>query len=428
MSYHPPALLIILILVSILFSAFFSGMEIAFVSSNKLRVEIDRKQKRIFAGLVGFFNKYPSRFIATMLVGNNIALVIYGMAFAMLLEEPITLVIGDHSNALLLLIQTLISTLIILLTAEFLPKTLFRINPNNSLRLLSLPVMIFFVILYPITLLTIGISNFTMKYLLRVRPENRSSEPVFSKVDLDHFVNVIHSEQKEDSVPIGDLKIFKNALEFSGLKVRDCMIPRTDVIALEADAPLEDLSQRFIETGLSRILVYQDTIDNMIGYVNSKDLFGKPQKIKSILKPIQFVPETLSVNKLLTSFIKEGKSIALVVDEFGGTSGLVTTEDIIEEIFGEIEDEHDTSDLVEKQLDENRYLLSGRHEIDYLNEKYFLGIPESEEYDTLAGYIIFHYESIPEKNTSVELDNFLITITDVSSNRIEEVELRKLNS
>jgi CBS domain containing-hemolysin-like protein len=428
MSYHPPVILVILILVSILFSAFFSGMEIAFVSSNKLRVEIDRKQKKIFAALVSYFIKHPARFIATMLVGNNIALVIYGIAFAILLEEPIRRVIGYGSDAVVLLIQTLVSTLIILLTAEFLPKTLFRINPNNSLRLLSLPIMVFYALLYPITMLTMGISNFTMKYLLRVSPDAPSSEPVFSKVDLDHFLTTVQSEQKIDSEPIEDLKIFKNALQFSGLKVRDCMIPRTDVIALEADTSLEDLTQRFIETGLSRILIYRGTIDNVIGYVNSKELYRKPEEIKTLIKPIQFVPETLPVNKLLTTFIKEGKSIALVVDEFGGTSGLITTEDIIEEIFGEIEDEHDTSDLVEVQLDEDRYLLSGRHEIDYLNEKYFLGIPDSEEYDTLAGYIIYHYESIPEKNTTVEIDNFLITITDVSSNRVEEVELKKIHS
>ena len=206
------------------------------------------------------------------------------------------------------------------------------------------------------------------------------------------------------------------------------MIPRTDVIALEIETSLEDLTERFIETGLSRILIYSDTIDNVIGYVNSKDLFQKPDQIKSLLNPIQIVPETLSVNKLLTGFIKDGKNIALVVDEFGGTSGIITTEDIIEEIFGEIEDEHDTSDLVEKLLEENHYLLSGRHEIDYLNDKYFLAIPDSEEYDTLAGYIIYHYESIPEKETTVVLDNFLITITDVSSNRIEEVELKVIHS
>ncbi|NOR34678.1 MAG: DUF21 domain-containing protein [Bacteroidales bacterium] len=420
--------LIILILVSILFSAFFSGMEIAFVSSNKLRIEIDRKQKKVFAGLISFFTKHPSRFIATMLVGNNIALVIYGITFAMLLEEPLRNILGANAEAALLLVQTLISTLLILLLAEFLPKTLFRINPNNSLRLMSVPIMLFYGILYPVTLLTIGISNFTMKYLLRVKPDTVAAEPVFGKVDLDHFLTDVKQEQTTFGEETGDLKIFKNAMEFSGLKVRECMIPRTEVIALEVEASQEDLAERFIETGLSRILIYSDTIDKVIGYVNSKDLFKKPTRIKSHLKPIQIVPETLPVNKLLTGFIKDGKSIALVVDEFGGTSGLITTEDIIEEIFGEIEDEHDTSDLVESLLEKNRFLLSGRHEIDYLNEKYFLDIPVSEEYDTLAGYIIYHYESIPEKETSVELDNFLITITDVSSNRIEEVELKVIRS
>jgi len=420
--------LIILILFSILFSAFFSGMEIAFISANRLRIEIDRKQKKTFAALVSFFNKHPSRYIATMLVGNNIALVIYGIAFAMLLEEPIRNLLGSNSNAATLLVQTLVSTLIILLTAEFLPKTLFRLNPNNSLRILSVPILLFYTILYPISILTIAISNFTMKYLFRVSPDTTAGTPVFGKVDLDHFLTTQHPEQNSLGEETGDLKIFQNALEFSGLKVRDCMIPRTDVIALGVDASLEDLSERFIETGLSRILIYSDTIDNVIGYVNSKDLFKKPQQIKSHLKPIRIVPETLSVNKLLTAFIKEGQSIALVVDEFGGTSGIITTEDIIEEIFGEIEDEHDSSDLVEKKLDNYRYILSGRHEIDYLNEKYSLGIPNSEEYDTLAGYIIYNYESIPEKDTTVELDNFLITITDVSSNRIEEVELSVIGS
>jgi len=420
--------LIILILIAILFSAFFSGMEIAFVSANRLRIEIDRKQKKIFSPLVSYFNKHPSRFIATMLVGNNIALVIYGIAFAMLLEEPIRGLLGSNSDAATLLVQTLVSTLIILLTAEFLPKTLFRLNPNNSLRILSVPLLIFFLILYPISILTIGISNFTMKYVFRVRPDTENTEPVFGKVDLDHFLTTLPPEQDTHGEETGNLKIFQNALEFSGLKVRDCMIPRTDVIALEVDATLEDLSEKFIETGLSRILIYDDTIDNVIGYVNSKDLFKKPEQIKSHLKPIKIVPETLSVNKLLTAFIKEGKSIALVVDEFGGTSGIITTEDIIEEIFGEIEDEHDSSDLVEKQLDSYRFRLSGRHEINYLNDKYSLEIPDSEEYDTLAGYIIYHYESIPEKETTVELDNFLITITDVSSNRIEEVELSVIRS
>jgi len=420
--------LITLILVSIIFSAFFSGMEIAFVSANRLRIEIDRKQKKFFAPVVSFFNKHPSRYIATMLVGNNTALVIYGIAFAMLLESPIRSMLGGRSDAAVLLIQTLISTLIILLTAEFLPKTLFRLNPNNLLRLLSLPILVFYVILYPVTLLTIAISNFTMRFLLRVPPDTSSAEPVFSKVDLNHFLTAVQPEQKTGAEETGDLKIFKNALEFSGLKVRDCMIPRTDVIALDINASIEELTQRFIETGLSRILIYDDTIDHVIGYVNSRDLHKKPDRIKSQLKPIHIVPETLPVNKLLPRFIKEGKGIAVVVDEFGGTSGVITTEDIIEEIFGEIEDEHDTSDLVETQLDRSTFLFSGRHEIESLNEKYNLGISESEEYDTLAGYIIYHYENIPEEGTTVVIDQFLLRIVKRSSNRIEQVELKVLQA
>jgi len=420
--------LITVLLVSILFSAFFSGMEIAFLTSNKLRIEIDKKQKKVFAGIVSFFIKHPSRYIATMLVGNNIALVIYGITFAMLLKEPIKNILGDNAEAAVLLVQTVISTLIILLTAEFLPKTLFRINPNNSLRLMSLPLMLFYGILFPITILTIGISNFTMKYILRINTDKDTAEPVFGKVDLDHFLTTVKQEQMIGGEETGDLKIFKNALEFSGLKVRECMIPRAEVIALEVESPITELAERFIETGLSRILIYKDTIDNVIGYVNSKDLFKKPEKIKSHLNPIQIVPETLPVNKLLTGFIKDGKSIALVVDEFGGTSGLITTEDIIEEIFGEIEDEHDTSDLVEVELEANHYMLSGRLEIDYINDKYHLNIPVSDEYDTLAGYLIHHLESIPEKNTTLQVDNFLITITDVSSNRIEEAELKVIHS
>ena len=326
-------------------------MEIAFVSSNKLRIEIDRKQEKILSGIVSFFLKHPSRYIATMLVGNNIALVIYGLAFASLLKEPIRNMLGNGSEAGVLLIQTLISTLIILLTAEFLPKTIFRINPNNSLRFFSVPILIFYILLFPVTIFTIAISNFTMRYLLRIRPDGPSKELVFSKVDLDHFISTQQRELETGDEEVEDLKIFKNALEFSGLKVRDCLIPRTDVIAIEELTSVEDLAQRFVDSGLSRILVYKETIDNVIGYVNSKDLFKKPDKIKMLLKPIQIVPETLSVNKLLTSFIKEGKNIAVVVDEFGGTSGIITTEDIIEEIVGEIEDEHDSSDLVEKQIE-----------------------------------------------------------------------------
>jgi len=414
---------LILILVSIVFSAFFSGMEIAFVSANKLRVEIDRKQKKLLSGIVAFFIKNPSHYIATMLVGNNIALVIYGLAFAMLLEEPIRNLTGDRSDISVVLIQTVISTLIILLTAEFLPKTLFRLNPNKSLRILSLPILFFYIILYPVTILTIGLSSFIMRYILRVKTTQQATEPVFNKLDLNHFVTTVQPEKEEGGDETEDLKIFQKALELSGLKVRDCMIPRTEIIAVEEDSSIPDLAQRFVDSGLSRILIYRENIDRVIGYINSKELYHRPRSMKGYIKTISIIPETLAVNKLLASFIKENRSIALVVDEFGGTSGLITTEDIIEEIFGEIEDEHDSSDLVEEELDQGRYRLSGRHEIDYLNEKYQMAIPTSEEYETLAGFIIFHYESIPEKNASVELDKLLITITDVSSNRIEEVEV-----
>ncbi|MFO7935807.1 MAG: hemolysin family protein [Bacteroidales bacterium] len=418
----------IIILVSILFSGFFSGMEIAFVSSNKLRIEIDKKQGKYFAPIISYFTLRPARFIATMLVGNTLSLVIYGIAFARLLEQPIENLLATDSRVIVLLVQTLISTLIILLTAEFLPKTLFRLNPNNLLRLLSVPILVFYIILYPITLLTISISNFTMRHLLRVIPDTKSVEPVFTKVDLDHFLTSLQPEEESNREALEDLRIFKNALEFSRLRVRDCMIPRPDMIALESHTGVNELRKKFIETGLSRILIYDEHIDNITGYVNSKDLFKRPDKIRSQLIPIQYVPETLPVNKLLTAFIKEGKSIAVVVDEFGGTSGVITTEDIIEEIFGEIQDEHDTSDLVENKLDDTRFLFSGRLEIDYLNEKYLLGIPESEEYDTLAGYIIYHYESIPEKGVSATIDNFQITVTGMSSNRIEQVELKLIHT
>jgi len=419
---------LLIILVSLFFSAFFSGMEIAFISSNRLRIEIDIKQKKFSSRIVGFFMKNPSGYISTMLVGNNIALVIYGIAFARFLEKPLQNILAVESDVVILIIQTLISTLIILLTAEFLPKTLFRLNPNNSLRLLSIPILFFYFILYPVSLLTIGISNFIMRYLLRIPVSNKIHEPVFNKIDLNHLLTEGQSAKPGPEGRESNLKIFKNALELSKLKVRDCMIPRTDIAAIEKDSHLDELLNKFIDTGYSRILVYRDSIDDVIGYVNSKEMFKKPANIMDHLIPVHIVPETLTVNKLLKTFIKERKSIAVVVDEFGGTSGLITTEDIIEEIFGEIEDEHDVTDLVEKQVEENVYTFSGRLEIDYLNEKYFLELPESEEYDTLAGYIIYHYENIPKKNVILQIGKYQFKISKVSSNRIELVELTVLNT
>lgn len=414
---------IVIILISLLFSAFFSGMEIAFLTSNKLRIEIDKKHKAFASRIISIFTRNPARYIATMLVGNNIALVIYGIAFARMLEEPVTNLLNTHSEVLVLLVQTIISTLLILLTAEFLPKALFRINPNGALRIFSIPVMLFYVLLYPISILSISISHFTMRYVLKIRMEGMAGQTVFGKVDLSHLVTESHPEHEQDESVTQDLKIFKNAMELSDLKVRDCMIPRTEIIAMEIESPLQQLVDSFIETGLSRILIYRENIDNIIGYVNSKDMFQNPEHIGNYLKTLPVVPETLPVNRILKSFIKDQKGIAVVLDEFGGTSGLITTEDVIEEIFGEIEDEHDTIELVSQQISENKFMLSGRHEINYLNNTFQLKLPESEEYDTLAGFIIYHLKNIPALNETIKIDNFVMKVIKVSANRVELVEM-----
>lgn len=413
----------IIILLALIFSAFFSGMEIAFITSNKLRFEIDKKNKVFTARIISVFTKNPAHYIATMLVGNNIALVIYGIAFARMLEEPIRSILNTESEVLILIIQTVLSTLLILLTAEFMPKALFRINPNGVLKFLSLPVMFFYIILYPISLLSIGISNFTMKYILNVGLETNGKQAVFGKVDLSHLVTSGNQEKDDYETEDQDLKIFKNAMELSNLKVRDCMIPRTEIVAMDIESPVQQLNETFIETGLTRILIYRENIDNIIGYVNSKDMFQDPEHIGNYLKTLPVVPETLPVNKILKSFIKDRKSIAVVLDEFGGTSGLITTEDVIEEIFGEIQDEHDVTDLVNQNIGENSYRLSGRHEIGFLNEQYQLDIPENEEYDTLAGFIIYHINNIPSLNETIQIDQFVMKIVKVSANRIDLVEL-----
>jgi len=413
----------LIILFALLFSAFFSGMEIAFLTSNKLRIEIDKKHKAFASRIISVFTRNPARYIATMLVGNNIALVIYGIAFARMLEDPVTNLLNTHSEALVLLVQTILSTLLILLTAEFLPKALFRINPNRALRIFSLPVMVFYILLYPVSILSIGISHFTMRYILKLRMEGMAGQTVFGKVDLSHLVTESHPEHETDANITQDLKIFKNAMELSELKVRDCMIPRPEIVAMEIESPVQQLAETFIETGLSRILIYQENIDNVIGYVNSRDMFQNPEHIGNFLKTVPIVPETLPVNRILKSFIKDQKGIAVVLDEFGGTSGLITTEDVIEEIFGEIEDEHDTIELVSQQISENKYRLSGRHEINYLNDTFHLQLPESEEYDTLAGFIIYHLKNIPGLNETIKINQFAMKVIKVSANRIELVEM-----
>jgi CBS domain containing-hemolysin-like protein len=416
----------LLIVIALILSAFFSGMEIAFVSSNKLRIELERKQGKFSAKVVAFLTRNPQQYIATMLVGNNVALVVYGIFMAFLLEPAIENHITTHASGILL-IQTIVSTIIILFTAEFTPKTLFRINPNLLLGVFSVPVLFFYIILFPVSRFTIWISGGFIRLLFKHNINKQSKQLVFGKPDLDHLLTEAKDEKQEDKEDEPELKIFQNALDFSNVKVRDCMIPRTDMLALDVKTSIEDLCQQFVDSGYSKILIYNDKIDNIIGYITHKELLKRPQNIQSKLKKISFVPETLPASKLLGKLIKEHKSIAVVVDEYGGVSGMLTVEDIIEEITGEIEDEHDNSELTEKRISKNKYLFSGRLEIDYLNEEYNLNLPEHEEYDTLAGLVIYNTDRIPEPEEIVEInESFRLVIKKVTETRIELLTLETI--
>jgi len=401
-------------------------MEIAFISSNKLRIEVDRKKGVLGSKIISFFTENARQYIATMLVGNNIALVIYGIIMAILLEPLI--VAFTQSESLILAIQTIISTLIILITAEFLPKTLFSINPNIALKVFVFPVVFFYILLYPITKLTIALSNLLFKVFRGSVVSDTNGSNVFGRVDLNHLVSESQNEEQVKLDEEHEIRIFQNALDFSNVKLRDCMIPRTEIVALEDNCSVEDLKQRFIETGLSKILIYKESTDNVIGYINARALFKNPDDIPPLIYNMPIVPETMPAKKLLQSLIKQQISIALVVDEFGGTSGIVTIEDILEEIFGEIEDEHDTSMLTEEQISDHEFMFSGRLEIDYLNDKYRLDIPEKDEYETLAGFILYYYENIPKINDRIEIESFIIKIVKVSETRIELLQLTKKES
>lgn len=420
-------ILIITILITILFSAFFSGMEIAFVSANKLRIELDKQQDFISAKILSLFTRNPGQYIATMLVGNNIALVIYGIAFAKLLEPLFYRILP--SDGFVLFGQTITSTLLILVTAEFLPKTLFRINPNTVLRLFSIPLVVFYFLFYPITRFSIGVSRLLLNTLFKSSIDKNVKKTVFNRIDLDHFVN----EQDEDTQRSehgieNEVKLFRNALDFSKVKLREVMVPRTEMETMDINSSMDELVQKFIETGYSRILFFQDSIDNIIGYIHHSTIFSNPESIRSNLKKVLIVPETMPASKLLSKFISQHRSIAIVVDEFGGTSGMVTSEDILEEIFGEIEDEHDTVDYIERQISENEYVLSARIELDDLNEKYKLGFPVKEHFETLAGFILFHHESIPKINTVIDIDNYHFKILKASNTKIELVNLKILDN
>ncbi|MCF8331091.1 MAG: hemolysin family protein [Bacteroidales bacterium] len=419
----------LIIFITILFSAFFSGVEIAFVSSNKLLVELDRHKRKLSGRILSSFVKSPSSFISSLLLGNNIALVIYGIAAARIIEPTLKNQFPELAsyNTFLLTSQTIIATLIILVTAEFLPKVIFRIYSNRVLSIFAIPLKILYVIFYPLNMFFFQTAKFILRKIFKME-FNEESFPL-APIDLDMYVKeYTHEKREEETMLNPEIQMLHNAIEFKNIRLKECMIPRTEIIALEENNDIETLQQAYVESGHSKIIIYRESIDNIIGYTHAYDMFSKPKTIKAILKPILFVPGTMMANQLLSRLIKEQKSIAVVVDEFGGTSGMLTLEDVIEEIFGEINDEFDMDELIEKQTGENEYVFSGRLEIDLLNEKYHLDLPDTEEYETLAGYILHQYENIPVTGSEIEINNYRFTILKASETRIDQVRVELIES
>ena len=409
------------ILVSLAFSAFFSGMEISYVSANKLRFELDKKDKSLTSKILDVFFHNPNQFISTMLVGNNIALVVYGLQMAILLEPWIAQFVDQE--ALIVLIQSIISTILILFTGEFIPKTIFKIDPNFFLRLFALPLYLIYILLYPISKFS-SLLSFLILRIAGVKNLKDSGVYTLGKVDLDYFIQQSIEDAPQDSEMDTEVKIFQNALEFSNVKVRDCIVPRTEIVACDKEVSTDELRSRFIETGLSKILIYDEKIDNIIGYIHSSELFKHPDNWLEQLCKVSIVPETMAANKLMRVLMQEKKSLAVVVDEFGGTSGIVTLEDLVEEIFGEIEDEHDMRREVARKVSENEYLLSGRMEIDTLNEMFGLDLPESDDYVTIAGLILHYYQKFPKLNESIEYGKYTFKIVKATATKIELVRMK----
>ena len=400
-----------------LFSAFFSGMEIAFVSVDKLRFEMERKGG-ITSRILSIFFKNPNEFISTMLVGNNIALVIYGILMAQIIGENLLAGFIDN-HFLMVLAQTVISTLIILVTGEFLPKTLFKINPNMVLNVFAVPLFICYVVLYPISKLSSGLSCIFLR-IFGMKVNKDASDKAFGKVDLDYFVqSSIDNAENEEELDT-EVKIFQNALDFSNIKIRDCIVPRTEVVAVDLTTSLDELKSRFIESGISKIIVYDGNIDNVVGYIHSSEMFRAPTNWHENVKQVPIVPETMSANKLMKLFMQQKKTIAVVVDEFGGTSGIVS----LEEIFGDIEDEHDNTSYISKQIDEHEYVLSGRLEIEKVNETFGLDLPESDEYLTVGGLILNQYQSFPKLHEVIRVGRYQFKIIKVTATKIELVRLK----
>ncbi len=423
----------VIILITLLCSAFFSGMEIAFVSANRIHIEIEKKQGGPLGIVLSRLTARPSRFITTMLIGNNVALVVYAYYMGEILMAWFQEMLPVDSAVLRVLLtdfalvtQTVISTIIILLTAEFLPKVLFQIYSNTLLKALAVPAYISYLVFWPFTEGIMRISDLILRVFFKSTGDEVQLS--FTKLELgDYITEQMETVEKEDEVD-SEIQIFQNALEFSEVKARDVMVPRTEITAVELHEVPRNLTKLFAETGYSKILVYKDTIDNIIGYVHSYELFKKPKTIKSILLPVEFVPETMLIHGILNALTKKRKSIAVVLDEYGGTSGILTVEDIIEELFGEIEDEHDTTDLVEEQLSATSFRFSARLEVDYLNERYKLELPESDEYGTLGGMILSETEEIPKQDTEIRLGRFVFHILEVSNTKIDLVALDLLEN
>ena len=419
----------LIIILSLLFSAFFSGMEIAFVSSNKIHIEIEKKQGGLLSLLLTKITAKPSKFIATMLIGNNIALVVYGLYMGDVLVAWFAEHLPTDSrvlyylfNELSLLTQTVISTLVILITAEFLPKVFFQIYANSLLKLLALPAYIFYLLFSVFSSFVIWISDFVLKTFFKTKGDE--VQLAFTKVELGNYISEQMESVEADDEVDSEIIIFQNALEFSEIKAREAMVPRTELTAIEIHDTIKNLSTLFTQTGHSKIVVYNNTIDDILGYVHAFDLFKNPKTIKSMLMPVEFVPETMLAKDILNVLSKKHKSLAVVLDEYGGTSGILTVEDIVEELFGEIEDEHDSVALIEEEIDESSYLFSARLEVDYLNETYKLQLPEHENYETLGGLIVHHTQEIPEQNQQIKIDHFLFTIEEVSNTKIELIALK----
>ena len=408
------------ILICLLLSAFFSGMEIAFLTSNKLRIEIDKSKKGVTQALIDLFISHSGMYITTLLVGNNVVMVIYGIFMSDLLVKQFEFL--HLSIGVELFVETLVSTLIILVFAEFLPKTVFRLRSNLFLKLFSVPVFLFYLLFFPLSYFSVWLGGWLLRIFTGRKLGHKEPNRAFGKVDLNNLIEEgeVNARQEEE---MHEIKLFRNALDFSEVKLRECIVPRPDVVALSIDSSIEELTQLFIDTGLSRILIYKESIDDIIGYVHISTLFKDPPTIAKALSRVLIVPETMSSQRLLNLFIRDQKSVAVVVDEFGITAGIVTIEDIMEEIFGEIEDEHDHLNLKEVMISEQEYIFSGRLEVDYLNEKYHLDLEEREEYETLAGLVLYFNQSIPQEGETIVVNDLTFKILSVKNARIEEIKV-----